>query len=261
MNRGRERGATGTLVLIILILIIVGVLATSVLQRLTTGSDDSNQSVRVLAAGADALEQFAAVNARLPCPADPTLNTGVEDPLGGSTNCSFPEGTIPWNTVGMRYDDAFDGWGRKISYRVYAGNKGLTQPGGVSMVNCDTSAAGNADGAGLCLADHSTGTAKFFQGKGLTVNDDFGSNHSDVAYVLVSHGATGLGAYTVSGVRMDLPAGDEKKNTKDTGPFAIHAFSDPDVAATNGSHFDDLLFYRTLPDLVKRAGLSARDWP
>ena len=28
-----------------------------------------------------------------------------------------------------------------------------------------------------------------------------------------------------------------------------------------GTFVDDLLVYRTLPDLIQRAGLSARDWP
>jgi len=46
-----------------------------------------------------------------------------------------------------------------------------------------------------------------------------------------------------------------------SGPFTARAFSDPDIAADNMSHFDDLLVYRRLPDLVKRINLSARDWP
>ena len=272
MNAGRERGATGLLILLILILVIVGLLATYALKRVTASADERDETTRRLALGADALEQFAARAHRLPCPADPALNTGVEVQATAAT-CSFPEGTIPWSTIGMKYDDAFDGWGRKISYRVYTGNNGsLTQAEGVSMVECDTvePTTGNATSTaaslgGLCVSNadpymRSTKPEKFLAGKGLSL-DDVGTARNDVAYVLVSHGRTGLGAYTVSGARLDLPTGDERNNTRETGAFTIKAFSDPDTSATSGVHFDDLLAYRTIPELVKRIGLSARDWP
>jgi hypothetical protein len=81
------------------------------------------------------------------------------------------------------------------------------------------------------------------------------------AYVLISHGETAMGAYGVNGIQTTLPAGDERNNLRATGPFTIKAFSDVDVAATFGTHFDDLLVYRRIPDLVSRVGLAARDWP
>ncbi len=276
MRRRREQGATGALIAVILVLVMVGLFATSVLRRVAASGDDAGETLRRLAAGADALEQFAAINARLPCPANPATNDGGEVITGGNVaKCDFPEGTIPWRTLGMKFDDALDNWGRKVSYRVYTGTGSvgsLTQPGGVSMVECDTveSVGGSTTSVsgglgGLCVSDpdplqRSTLPASFLAGKGLSL-DDFGTPHSDVAYVLISHGATGLGAYTVSGIRLDLPSGAERNNTQDIGAFTIRAFSDPDVAADNNAHFDDLLVYRTLPDLVKRANLSARDWP
>jgi type II secretory pathway pseudopilin PulG len=279
MRRRREQGATGALIAVILVLVMVGLFATSVLRRVAASGDEASETLRRLAAGADALEQFAAINARLPCPANPATNDGGEVITGGNiAKCDFPEGTIPWRTLGMKFDDALDSWGRKVSYRVYTGTNSvgsLTQPGGISMVECDTLETVNGDATsvsgalgGLCypitdpdpLRRRSTLPANFLAGKGLSL-DDFGTSHSDVAYVLISHGATGLGGYTVSGIRLDLPSGAERNNTQDTGAFTIRAFSDPDVAADNSAHFDDLLFYRTLPDLVKRTNLSARDWP
>lgn len=283
MRGRRERGATGALIAIILVLVIVGLFANTVLRRVTSSGDDSDETIRKLAAGADALEQFAAISTRLPCPANPATNDGGEVITGGNfAKCDFPEGTIPWRTLGMKFDDALDNWGRKVSYRVYTGTNSigsLTQPGGVSMVECDsveTVAAGDATPVtnglgGLCLSDpdpllrstlpgNFSSPNGFLAGKGLALND-FGVPHSDVAYVLISHGATGLGGYTVSGVLMDLPSGNERDNVRDTGPFTARAFSDPDVAANNNSHFDDLLVYRSLPDLVRRANLSARNWP
>ena len=268
----RQRGASGVFILLILILIIAGLFATYALKRVTTGSDERDETNRKLAIGAAALEQYAAASSRLPCPADPALATGVEVQATAAT-CSFGEGTIPWSTLGMKSEDALDGWGRKISYRVYTGNAGsLTQPGGVSMVECDTiePTVGNATGSagglgGLCVSNADpylrvTKPEKFLAGKGLSLNDS-GTAHTDVAYVLVSHGRTGLGAYTIAGARLDLPTGDERGNTRETGAFTIKAFSDPDTGATAGTHFDDLVVYRTIPELVRRIGLAARDWP
>lgn len=277
MRHRREHGATGALIALILVLVMVGFLANSAFRRVATGSDENNETARRLSAGADALEQFAAVNGRLPCPADPATNDGGERIRSANiAKCNFPAGTIPWRTLGMKFDDAIDSWGRKISYRVYTGTSStgsLTQPGGVNMVECDTSDPGAGDATavapngrgGLCVSDpdpllRSTLDASFFAGKGMPLND-FGAFHGDVAYVLFSHGATGLGGYTVSGAILNLPSGDERNNVRNTGPFTIRAFSDPDVAADDSNHFDDLLVYRTLPDLVKRTNLSARDWP
>ena len=86
---------------------------------------------------------------------------------------------------------------------------------------------------------------------------------NDVAYVVLSHGSTGLGAWTVSGVQRDLPSGGgvERDNTRDTGPFVAQMFSDLETQSTSAAHFDDLLAFRTLPDLGRRANLSERNWP
>jgi hypothetical protein len=138
-------------------------------------------------------------------------------------------------------------------------------------VNCDTVQALTTrqpvDGAKLCPAAHDTADTDFITGKGLTVTD-FGTVYDGTkptggaAFVLISHGVTGMGAYSASGIRKDLPnAADEKNNTKDTGPFTLEAASNPDIGVNNNNHYDDFLLYRTVADLAKRAHLAARDWP
>ena len=84
-----------------------------------------------------------------------------------------------------------------------------------------------------------------------------------MAYVILSHGSTGYGGYTVSGDRLDMPhdASKEKDNINATGDFFILAHSDNDIEASVKDHFDDLLVYRRLDDLIRRIGLYARDWP
>lgn len=273
MRRGPQRGASGLLILALLMFVVLGVVASYALTRITTKTGDRGVTLTRLNSAADALEQYAAAAARLPCPADPGVDTGLEVQATAAT-CTFPEGTLPWRTIGMRRDDAFDAWGRKLSYRVYTGGSGsLTQPAGLSMVECDTvepttgsATAAAASVGGLCVSNNdpylrSTSVARFLAGKGLTLSDN-GANRGDVAYVIVSHGATGFGAYTASGVRMALPIGNEERgNTRDVGAFNVRAFSDAETTPAAGTHFDDLLAYRTLPDLVKRINLAARDWP
>ena len=271
------------MVVVVMIVVLIAFLAAYAVSRIKGGTEDGGTTATRLAKAVDALEAFAAGAQRLPCPADPTIDTtttpadaneGLEriDPAN-TARCAYPEGTLPWRTIGMKRDEALDAWGRKLSYRVYTGNNGsLTQPGGVSMVNCDTTettpggtTATAASLGGLCNGSaspyaRSTTPAQFLDNKGLSLTDGTVA-HNDVAYVIISHGATGLGGYTVSGARLAMPAGDERSNTRETGAFTIKAFSDVDVAATSGQHFDDLLAYRTLGDLVKRINLGGRDWP
>ena len=270
-----QQGAGGALIAVILALVALLILAVSSMTRTTTGSDEREQGTAKLATAAAALEGYASASYRLPCPADPTADTGVEV-TNGVAQCLFGEGALPWKTIGMRRDDSFDAWGRKISYRVFTGGTGLTQPGGASMANCDTHEAfpGGVAPGGLCnpvpnttnTADRTTTPAQFLAGKGLDVTDmgvphNAGLNNG-AAYVLISHGITGLGGYTASGVRLNMPPnGAERDNTRDVGPFTIQAFSGPDVGATVNTHFDDLLLYRGIEDLAKRANLAARPWP
>jgi type II secretory pathway pseudopilin PulG len=272
--RRAQQGALGAIVIVILAILLTAFVAAYALTRMKSGNESTTDTGTALAAAAEALDQFASAQKRLPCPADPAMATGLEVlPAPGAATCSFPGGTLPWQTLGLKVEAGYDAWGRKISYRVYTGNKGsLTQPNGINMVECDleqatpgstTATAGSAGGLCVSSADpllRSTRADTFLQGKGLALKE-FGVDRDYVAYVLVSHGVSGLGGYTASGARLDLPMGVERNNTDDNGPFTIKAFSDPDTAVANAQHFDDLIVYRTLPDLVKRAGLSARDWP
>ena len=138
MRRG-ERGAGGLFVVIVIMLAMVAMLAVGVLFRVKTNVDDATQTMASLKTAAAALEQFAGSSGRLPCPADPSKDDGLASPVGAARDCDFTQGTLPWATIGMRRDDAYDAWGWKISYRVYSNTNGsLTQANGASMVNCDT---------------------------------------------------------------------------------------------------------------------------
>ena len=271
-SRRRQQGLSFALVGVVLLLVMVGILGVRALSRIVLAGRGEERVQAQFAAANDALAQYVATGKRLPCPADPALDTGDEVPTAaGAATCSFPEGTLPWRTIGLARDDAIDPWGGKISYRVYTGAAGsLTQPNGASMVECDSDGTGSAtalvgSSGRLCatsvlVTQRDTSIANFLAGKGFTVSDN-GTAIASVAYVLVSHGATERGAYTTSGTRRDMPLGDELANTGAIGPFVIKAFSASGTDPASAAHFDDLLAYRTITALVKAAGLDARNWP
>jgi len=283
MRPNRQGGASGLMIVVVLVLLAVALLAARVLNRLGEFADDRATTLSNLQQVAAALEQYAAVNQRLPCPANPADSSGVEVPASAG-QCTYgsnahPEGSVPWSTLGLNTDKALDAWGRKISYKVYSGSNGsFTQPGGISMVQCDLSEPSPAgvtavshfdNTGGLCQSStdayqHNTTSAQFVAGKGLTLTDKTVNpniTYTDVAYVLISHGPTGMGGYTVSGVQLTpVPTSDERNNTRDDN-FVSAPFSDPDIATTSNQHFDDFVFYRRITDLAARVGLAARDWP
>lgn len=289
--RSTQRGLAGALVAVILVLAAVIALATLALSRFSATSRAGEQTQNQLSALATAIEQFVAATGRLPCPADPTLATtdaawgdeAVPSPNNGT--CTHPNGTVPWRTVGAKTGDAIDAWGWKVSYRVFTGTAAvagsLTQVDGATTVKCDTfdPDAGSATPLSgvrgqLCGPDpdptgdpalRSTRESQFLANKGLSLTEksDAGTikSTSDVAYVLISHGPTGLGTYSGTGSPSAPPsAGDELNNTNAAGPFVIKPFSGEGIAATATAHFDDRLVYRTLPDLLRGTKLVARNW-
>jgi len=264
-----ERGVSVLFVVMVLLVVAGAALAILALSRTTADVARSGETTARLEKVQAALEQFAATSERLPCPANPAADTGDAAPNAASATCTYPAGSVPWRTIGLRQDDALDAWGWKISYRVYSGAIGLTQAAGASMVHCDTvepSPAGRDPATGLCrvppaAGGHNTSEAQFLAGKGLSVSS-FGTASTDVAYVLVSHGPSGLGAYTTAGAqKAPNPAStDELANLGATGPFIAKA-AVTDVAPESAAFFDDVIAFRRLPDFVKRANLGARDWP
>lgn len=263
-----------SIVFVVIVVIAVGAvfLALMGLFRSTTGIEGSVRTQANLAAAGEALEQFASTAARLPCPADPSLDTGDAVPAGAAATCTFPAGTLPWRTIGLRREDAIDAWGGKISYRVFTGTAGiagsLTQAEGTSMVKCDTlelaptfatPVAGTA--GGLCRDTNDTPPAQFLLNKGLSVSDS-GTTATGVAYVLVSHGPTGLGGFTTAGAQRPLPGNaGEIANTTAAGPFVAQPSMTTGLAPNDPAYFDDVIAYRKLDEFVQRAKLGARDWP
>jgi len=301
------------LVLMTLAVIILAVKAGSVItgtgQRLT-GTQGMMTRIQ------QSLVQYVATYGELPCPANPSATNNVAgEPDGVAptvpptpvTNCTYPGGVVPWKALGLTVSDVTDPWGRLISYRVFDGPIGLTQAQGASKVDCDTSnidLAGRQTpekqptSSGLCDPDHNTLDTSFTNhwsfsptpridgDKGLVV-DDFGTVVRNVAYVLISHGPTGLGGWLPSGTQMSLPNCTAVTNcpadypnlenlaqgppppiqiltyypTQTPTAFVKAAASDPSVDANAAGFYDDVVAYLKIDDLAHLAKLDARDWP
>ena len=248
---------------VVLILVAAGIIAALAFSGAASKTDRGRQAVGSIAVVQAALRVFVTGNNRLPCPANPNLTTGLES-AGAAGICNFPAGTIPWATLGLRVDDAVDPWGEVLSYRVFAGATGFTRTNGTSMVNCttDTTATGPLVG-GNCDSAYNTQEATWLAGKGLSVND-FGTAVTDAAYILVSHGVSGLGGFTPAGQqKVPLPASaDELSNLSGlaTTTYVAKAASAEGVAADDPAHFDDIVAYAKIGDLVRAAGLGGRLW-
>lgn len=255
-------------VVIVLLLAVGTIFATNMILRASRGALQVEVTQANLGKINDAIVAYVAINGRLPCPAVPSANDGKAYPESAVATCGTANGVIPWKTLGISPDTALDGWNRLVSYRVFDGARGLTQDQGASLVFCDTKVPYGADVLatnGLCQDPvdplKRNLDTQYLAGKGLTVSNA-GNPIKGVAYVLISHGESGYGAYSPGGSREQMPtSAPELANTNAAGTYYQNNHSTPGTDPGSASHFDDILAWTGIQDLAKRSGLTARDWP
>jgi hypothetical protein len=304
-RRPRQQGLVALLLAATLLVTLSTTLALSELgQRREVGDQQALTQQRLLALR-QALVNFASANGRLPCPADGALplgdvNFGLERRAANGTClvvAGIPimnRGVVPWTTLGLPGDAALDAWGRRVSYRVFEGARGLTVTDGGSLVNCATTGtaaalvANNFQCAAVAPRTDPASVLAPATRRGLAVYDESQSTTTvwQVALVLISHGASGAGAWTTGGVQQALPPvanAVERANglvlnaatvpiTPNTCPLPPAVMpaqpichyrlnkSDATVALTANNHFDDQVVYVTFTDLFREAGRAARNW-
>ena len=225
----RPRQAGGIALAMIATLLVVA--ATTLAIRMARQVEDRRERVTQTQARMEriraALHAYAATQGRLPCPVagatsdESATGAGLADPPGPSvTTCRASDGTVPWVSLGLRSEEAQDAWGRKISYRVF---DDLVRDDGVKNT-----------------------------ASGLSVKDEAPNRF---AWVLISHGVSGLGAWLPNGQPiLPTPASQELANTQPTGPFVRREESVVDLdPATSPNHFDDVLLYESIEDLKNRS--------
>lgn len=237
-----------TVVLVIVALLLGGLLVPLGAQR---DVESMRATEKSLADIREALIGFAAINGRLPCPAEATLqgtnpsganysaNAGIEattgsgsgltcacttsasDIAGWASACNggmatSVTGVLPWATLGLLETDA---WGRRYTYRV---NTVFSR--GVDPAPTTSSTFGT--GCALTLVSDMPTKAAFAlctQGD-ITIRPAFGSGTtlaSSVPAVVVSHGGNGLGAYTSFATQLTAAASgtDEFENSNGDSTF------------------------------------------
>lgn len=214
-----------SLVEMAVVLAIVGLLLGGLMMTLSAQQSvqRTQETRRLLVQAREALVGHAAIHGRLPCPAEPTLASGVAgagiERTPNATGCAGGEsGVLPWATLGLPETDA---WGRRFSYRV--------SPDFARSVAAPAKAAFALDTVG----DNTVRVAA----AGVALADA-------VPAVIVSHGANGAGAYNASGTMLPASAdADEIENHDGDSDF---------VDKTPTESYDDLVEWLATPTLMNR---------
>jgi prepilin-type N-terminal cleavage/methylation domain-containing protein len=285
---------------IAIVLVIVGLVMAASLKAGVTYM--SMEKRRVTIARLDALDMafvnFVSRNKRLPCPADGAIpsgaaNAGIEQRNAANGVCStMNRGVVPWVALGIPESEAQDGWFNRITYRVRSAtaaipNTGFTSNESLDMTSCDP--AGSAvrvnrvinihnvstcvqNTPGVCDLPNVTGCTSvfnFLNARGIEIRDGTPGNilmdpaaGNGAAYVLISHGDNGAGAYSVSGViQVAKGVAASPLETQNRNNLALQTYytdAQQNIGVAGATHFDDILTYPSLHSVINKAQLGAR---
>lgn len=284
------------IVLFIISLLFVFVIPTSTTLLNTGKRELTRQKLKTIDA---ALTNYVTVNKRLPCPADGTVavgNAGTEygrdangDCTGAAPTANQVSGIVPYVAIGLTEADINDGWDRRISYRAAYG---LTRDSALDMTLCDPAGTKTADTttlaqyaapSGRCWStcvgtDMTTCTSpqNYLANKGFDVSNGAGTvlimdrtTYTGAAYVVISHGENGYGAYERSGNKQVVAAvgfaGDIEEYNQGvivtaTPPAMTATFRDTEYSSadTQAAYFDDFLVRPSVFSVIQRAQLGPR---
>jgi len=270
------RGRRGfTLVEILVVVVILGLIMAmaSVLLRSVSATQKRSITANRMANVEAAIVQFVMQQKRLPCPADGTqsASTGGAETWAAGACTTQQNGVVPWRSLGLSAADATDGWDRRMTYRV---GSALVAVSAMDLSWCDPAGTG-ALAAGVCNTTCTSATpanctppSTYLAAKGLvvknlagtTVMDPAGSPSTGAAYVLVSHGESGGGAYLDTGVLSTSNTTDGTEEQKNYVNLALAAYyvddQTTDVAGAN--HFDDVVLRPSVLSVANKAGLGPR---
>lgn len=226
-----------------------------------------------------ALVGYVAVHGRLPCPADGRAITGVEYGSSGGCTGSQQYGVVPWSTIGLSEADSVDAWNYRITYRV---GQYLWVDQGMNMASCDAAGTESvvatpklcASGCASTSLASCTPPALFLQsGKGLDIKDAAASGNAlmdttttptgGAAFVLISHGKQGHGAYPRGSSSITPLAGsgvNESPNSNNVAvTFGSTFFVDMDYSESSGTnHFDDIVLRPSIMSVLLQAQRGPR---
>jgi prepilin-type N-terminal cleavage/methylation domain-containing protein len=242
-RNSRQTCAAGfTLIELAIVMFIITLMLAGFLVPLATQVDQRNISdtQKSLNDIKEALIGFALANGRLPCPADPTIATGLPNAGVETTTCtgSAVNGVLPWTTLGVNETDA---WGRRYTYSVTASFADVIPANTFTPpVSCTPTPPPTQSSFALCS-----------QG-GITVTDGSSNIATQIPAVVVSHGKDGYGAYTSLGTQLSTTGAgsNELENTNADATFVSRLYTDNPAAP--GGVFDDIVVWITPNILLNR---------
>jgi len=280
--RAIQRGFT--LVEILIVVVILGLIMAmaAVLLRSVSVTQKRSLTASRMANVEAAIVQFVMQQKRLPCPADGTQSSaagGLEMWTGPAGVCSTQQnGVVPWGSLGISASDILDGWDRRMTYRVHST---LVAANAMDLSSCDPAGTGPLVGSpAVCNAACTSTTpatctppSTYLQGKGLSVKGVGGIDlmfpngnpantppFTGAAYVVISHGESGGGAYLDSGTlgaSASTDGTEEQKNYANLNVGAYYVDDQPSEVA-GATHFDDVVLRPSVLSVATKAGLGPR---
>lgn len=267
----RARAAGFTLAEMAIVLVVAGLLLTSVLSTVSTQLEARNnaETLSRLNQIKDALIGYAQANGRLPCAANGTLATGasgagLEAVTGNVCTTGATYVVLPWATLGVSETDV---WGRRFKYIVdanFADNYANTIANPNPSWGCGASTPIPTPTSPTSFALCASGTLTV---RTKTASDKTGTSVTGIPVVIISFGKNGYGAYTSAGTQynasttgVDEPANANAAATtfymREQSP---QASSCSDTAAgSNFCEFDDLVAYIPANLLITRMVSAGR---
>lgn len=198
-----------------------------------------------------ALSNFVVINRRLPCPsvltlAKGTAGYGAEAATPGTctgitANGNTVYGMIPISALGLNPDMGEDGFGTKFSYvvdkRFTKQSASTASTDGFEIVKAVKAENGAAISPTLIRVQGPSGT---------DILPDL-----NALFVLISHGANKNSGWNATGTAQN-PAGSVADETANS----FSGFNNIFIAYSTDPNFDDILLFKTKPQLVRNAGME-----
>lgn len=281
-----------TLIEIAVVIVVLSLLLAMIAGIATAmvGQQRREATRQRLAGMETAFALFVSQNLRLPCPANGQLggtdaNAGLEQITMGSPNtCSVAGvsnsqryGVVPWRSLGLSEQDATDGWGNRLTYRVAEDfitapslNMTYCDPGGTKTTSESLGSPGGYCDSTCASATFTTNCTKpsaITANRGLKVqNLAFAATmnpagSTGAAYIVISHGENGQGAYSNQGALQAASATasgtEEAKNAADLA-LAAYYVDDFSSYVAGAGHFDDFVLRPSIMTVATKAQLGPR---
>lgn len=228
-----------TLIELSIVLVIIAIIAGSVLSIGTYQTETAKieQTQEKLKAVQEALAAYVMINGALPCPADGELaetnaSYALADCTAGTQIAAenMYVGVVPARTLELPDEFVLDGWGKRITYAVH---EDFTTPANFA-----------APPSGSFLTVETITAAQ--------------QRTEQAAYILLSHGHNGYGAWLRNGQaarhNIGLLGARESENSHDPTVKLDH--DKVFVQSNASSAFDDILAFQTKWQIVHLAGAS-----